>query len=289
MGGSQAAEEAACSTSGREERGLTPPGARIAPGPLPGAAGVQNRQPTDTIPTKTVSVLAWVCSTCDAACVPIRSESRCICGHRLKEHKEGGPGEHRCSARGCACAGFFFIVAEGSWILRCACKHKHTEHDPASHKCAKPKCGCARFHSPWVCNCNHPWAHHKQVLVERQVGGPRWRGARVHAAACSPGGRGAARRLLRLACCARALAARRGLQRGCSSTSCRPLAKLLLRWHAQVADLQAMLQQPADTAPGGGAAAAALAAAAAAAAAAAGADGGLAPEVNRWDLIQRGQ
>jgi hypothetical protein len=30
--------------------------------------------------------------------VPIRSESRCICGHRLKEHKEGAPGEHRCAA-----------------------------------------------------------------------------------------------------------------------------------------------------------------------------------------------
>lgn len=29
-----------------------------------------------------------------------------------------------CDGKGCACRGFFYIVAEGAWILRCRCKHK---------------------------------------------------------------------------------------------------------------------------------------------------------------------
>lgn len=51
----------------------------------------------------------------------------------------------------------------------CRCKHRHTEHCPVSHACKKPTCSCSGFHSPWVCNCDHPWASHKQVIVEKQV------------------------------------------------------------------------------------------------------------------------
>ena len=47
--------------------------------------------------------------------------------------------------------------------LRCQCKHKHTEHDPVSKACTKAACRCEGFHSPWHCNCNHPWAEHTQV------------------------------------------------------------------------------------------------------------------------------
>jgi hypothetical protein len=49
------------------------------------------------------------------------------------------------------------------------CKHKHTDHDPATRKCNKANCKCDGFFSPWVCNCDHPWAEHTQVVVERQV------------------------------------------------------------------------------------------------------------------------
>lgn len=45
---------------------------------------------------RNVELLSWVCSTCDRACIPIRSESRCLCGHRLKEHdKPTGKGACR--------------------------------------------------------------------------------------------------------------------------------------------------------------------------------------------------
>lgn len=78
---------------------------------------------------------------------------------------------HRCGARGCSCPAFFIIVAEGAWVLCCRCKHKHTEHEPGGrHACAKAGCACAAFDSPWVCNCNHPWAQHVQRVVEKQVG-----------------------------------------------------------------------------------------------------------------------
>ena len=53
----------------------------------------------------------------------------------------------KCGSKGCACKHFFFIVAEGAWILRCRCKHKHIEHDCGSKpfKCKKPRCTCNGF------------------------------------------------------------------------------------------------------------------------------------------------
>jgi hypothetical protein len=43
------------------------------------------------------------------------------------------------------------------------------EHDVVTHACAKCKgaAPCARFDSPWVCNCDHGWAAHRQVTVQR--------------------------------------------------------------------------------------------------------------------------
>jgi len=113
----------------------------------------------------------WRCEGCDAACIPVRTESRCLCGHRMREHAPpGGPDGGRCACKSarCTCKGFFYIVAEGAWVLRCSCKHKHTEHDPVTKKCVKPGCRtCKGFHSPWNCNCGHPWASHRQQQVQR--------------------------------------------------------------------------------------------------------------------------
>lgn len=69
---------------------------------------------------RTVEAFAWVCGVCERECVPVRSESRCLCGHRLREH---GPAStaaaSRCRSAKCGCVGFFYVVAEGSWVLRC--------------------------------------------------------------------------------------------------------------------------------------------------------------------------
>lgn len=54
------------------------------------------------------------------------------------------------------------MFAQGAFMLRCRCKHRHTDHDPISKACARPSCACAAFDSPFVCNCNHGWAVHRQ-------------------------------------------------------------------------------------------------------------------------------
>lgn len=76
--------------------------------------------------TKAITALAWLCDDCGRECAPIRTESRCMCGHRLREHdKPTAHGGGKCCVGKCGCRGFFYIVAEGSWILKCRCKHKH--------------------------------------------------------------------------------------------------------------------------------------------------------------------
>ncbi|KAK3241166.1 hypothetical protein CYMTET_49055 [Cymbomonas tetramitiformis] len=73
--------------------------------------------------TRTRTVLRWGCNDCGKECVPVRDESRCMCGHRLREHaKSEEERPFKCNRNGCRCKHFFYIVAEGSWILRCRCK-----------------------------------------------------------------------------------------------------------------------------------------------------------------------
>lgn len=142
---------------------------------------------------KAVPVVKWACSACNNECVPIVRESRCLCGHRFKDHKpetvasrnsssnknensganNSATVRFKCSTNKCPCRHFFFLVAEGSWILRCRCKHKHTDHDCSTAPYSCLKCnnsragstGCNGFDSPWVCNCGHSWGAHKQFVV----------------------------------------------------------------------------------------------------------------------------
>lgn len=134
--------------------------------PAPSAT-VSSKPEMEPIATKTVKCQAWICDLCNKECIPIRSESRCLCGHRQREHDKHDLAASKCSR--CPCASFFYIVAEGSWVLHCRCKHKHTDHEPNSKRCTKPKCDCSAFDSPWVCNCNHAWSDHQQVVIEREI------------------------------------------------------------------------------------------------------------------------
>eukprot|EP00941_MAST-03F_sp_MAST-3F-sp1_P000712 g712.t1 len=124
------------------------------------------------------TVVIWRCRECNKDCIPVRSESRCLCGHRLKHHpelsSEGKRGRKRkfaCTQPGCRCTQFFFVVAEGAWVLRCRCKHKHIDHDPRRKpfKCMKPGCDCVQFDSPWVCSCDHSWHEHEQLFEKKKV------------------------------------------------------------------------------------------------------------------------
>ena len=126
-------------------------------------------------------VVKWVCQECNNECIPVIRESRCLCGHRLKDHPlkvetlQSGKEKvsFKCSSRNCACKNFFYIVAEGAWVLRCRCKHKHIDHDCSKAPYSCKKCNnpskCAGFDSPWVCNCGCVWGKHKQIIVKSKV------------------------------------------------------------------------------------------------------------------------
>ena len=116
--------------------------------------------------------LIWQCTTCSTSCLPPNSESRCLCGHRQKNHSAPGDGvRSACLDSKCPCRDFFYIPADGSWTLRCECKRKAVEHDPkpGKHLSTKLPLGgfvCKGFSSPWVCNCGHDFKSHKQTLVD---------------------------------------------------------------------------------------------------------------------------
>ena len=111
----------------------------------------------------------WECQNCKTPCFPTTAESRCICGHRLRNHNGNGI-KHSCSEKNCGCKGFFYIPSEGSWMLRCRCKRKATEHDyKKPYKSTKPPLAgvvCNGFDSPWICNCGCGWQDHKQRFEE---------------------------------------------------------------------------------------------------------------------------
>jgi Protein FAM221A/B len=113
---------------------------------------------------KAKHLFQWVCRSCDNECLPVSLESRCICGHRHKSHQLDND-KLICATPKCKCRGFFYIVAEGAWILRCKCKHKHIEHDCSKKSYPCIKCSCNVFDSPWVCNCGHGWGNHSQCIV----------------------------------------------------------------------------------------------------------------------------
>ena len=110
----------------------------------------------------------WQCNSCGTSCFPTTAESRCICGHRLRNH--GSNSNHTCDEKKCECKGFYYIPSEGSWMLRCRCKRKATEHAPVKpYKSTKPPLNgviCIGFDSPWVCNCGCPWSNHNQRFEE---------------------------------------------------------------------------------------------------------------------------
>lgn len=110
----------------------------------------------------------WRCTQCNLNCLPIRLESRCMCSHRLKNHNYNDA-KSKCNVAGCKCSHFFYIVAEGAWLLKCRCKHKTIEHDCSKAPYSCMKCheagkSCRAFDSPFVCNCSCGWNKHVQIL-----------------------------------------------------------------------------------------------------------------------------
>lgn len=129
---------------------------------------IEEALPPMCFPASGGNNVQWLCEACNNECLMITRESRCICGHRRKDHLAEPSGKSKglsCSSKACPCINFFYIVGEGSWILRCQCKHKHIDHHPDRFPYPCKKCkACSAFDSPWVCNCGHKWSQHTQRL-----------------------------------------------------------------------------------------------------------------------------
>lgn len=126
----------------------------------------ENAQPQFCSPVG--SNVQWLCTNCNNECLPVTRESWCLCGHRRKDHAATADKAKQlpCASKSCPCKNFFYIVGEGSWILRCQCKHKHIDHNPDKKPYTCKKCsGCSAFDSPWVCNCGHRWNEHSQRIA----------------------------------------------------------------------------------------------------------------------------
>lgn len=68
-----------------------------------------NKAPPNNIVFKTKRVVNWACNHCNRECIPVRGESRCLCGHRYKEHTKGK--RFGCAHDRCKCKSFFFVVS----------------------------------------------------------------------------------------------------------------------------------------------------------------------------------
>ena len=104
-----------------------------------GSGGSGGPEGKSNQPFREKLVLTWQCQVCMRDCVTVGDESRCICNHRLREHKlvttRAGRQLYVCAVPRCKCKGFLYHVTTGSWNCRCRCKHRHTDHDPAKPPC----------------------------------------------------------------------------------------------------------------------------------------------------------
>ena len=118
-------------------------------------------------------------------CFRIGSESRCFCGHLLKDHNRELGKKVKSNCRQCKCTAFQFIPRRpeelglwhlprrkgfdiNTWRPSCVCKYPHTEHAPVRpHKCSKS--GCFNFQSDFCCtSCDRKFEDHETLWETEQ-------------------------------------------------------------------------------------------------------------------------
>lgn len=105
-------------------------------------------------------------------CKAIGPQSLCVCNHRFREHSTDnmrGDQAH-CKdvhCRKCACAIFTYIPSQGSWSVKCNCKHDADAHSRRNGRCTK--CNhCTGFHTSYRCSCGSPLNEHSTVFETRE-------------------------------------------------------------------------------------------------------------------------
>uniref|UniRef100_A0A8C3VWH6 Family with sequence similarity 221 member B n=1 Tax=Catagonus wagneri TaxID=51154 RepID=A0A8C3VWH6_9CETA len=140
--------------------------------------------------------IGWRCPHYLWDCFRIGEESKCFCGHLLREHRIISDISVPCSVGQCRCLVFCFIPSRPeevgefwlkrratfdprAWRAQCRCKHSHEDHAATrSHSCRVKGCCCNCFESSFLCAaCDRRWEEHETFF---ETEGRRRRGGRPH-------------------------------------------------------------------------------------------------------------
>ncbi|XP_072815813.1 protein FAM221B isoform X2 [Vicugna pacos] len=140
--------------------------------------------------------IGWRCPHYLWDCFQIGDESKCFCGHLLREHHIISDISVPCNVGQCRCLMFCFIPSRPeevgefwlkrrttfdprAWRAQCRCKHSHDDHTAAgSHSCRVKGCSCSCFESNFLCAaCDRRWEEHETFFETEET---RRRGGRPH-------------------------------------------------------------------------------------------------------------
>ncbi|XP_042554568.1 protein FAM221B [Dipodomys spectabilis] len=145
--------------------------------------------------------VGWRCPHYLWDCFRICEESKCFCGHLLKEHQITTDMIVPCSESQCRCLMFCFIPSRPeevgefwlkrratfdpkAWRAQCRCKHSHEEHAATgAHPCKSRGCGCKSFESNFLCAaCDRRWEEHETFF---EIQGMKRRKKKARGSHCS--------------------------------------------------------------------------------------------------------
>ncbi|XP_036117045.1 protein FAM221B [Molossus molossus] len=140
--------------------------------------------------------IGWRCPHYLWDCFRIGDESKCFCGHLLREHQIISDISVPCNVSQCRCLMFCFIPSRPeevgefwlrrrttfdpkAWRAQCRCKHSHENHAATrSHPCRVKGCCCNCFESNFLCAaCDRRWEEHETFFETEET---RRRGGRPH-------------------------------------------------------------------------------------------------------------
>ncbi|XP_005078948.1 protein FAM221B isoform X2 [Mesocricetus auratus] len=140
--------------------------------------------------------IGWRCPHYLWDCFRIGNESKCFCGHLLKEHHILSDLSVPCGMSQCRCLMFCFIPSRPeevgefwlkrratfdpkAWRAQCRCKHTHEEHAATgAHPCRHRGCSCNCFESNFLCAaCDRRWEEHETFFETEET---RRRGGRPY-------------------------------------------------------------------------------------------------------------
>ncbi|XP_058528173.1 protein FAM221B isoform X2 [Ochotona princeps] len=144
--------------------------------------------------------IGWRCPHYLWDCFRIRDESKCFCGHLLREHHIMSDISVPCRVSQCRCLMFCFIPSRPeevgefwlkrratfdpkAWRAHCRCKHSHEDHAAMGpHPCRHHGCCCSCFESNFLCAaCDRRWEEHETFFETEETRRRRGRPHGSHA------------------------------------------------------------------------------------------------------------